>query len=309
MKTFSYTCRNKTGALVNGSLQALDRSTALQKIKAIGCIPISVKEEKNVVSTATVRVFSRNKILGISTLSILVLGVFTLYLTLKRNLVVKKLPSTASAFVETAPQLNPLVTQPSITCTQKVVASFSPLITNPVTIVQQTPKEITPIQERIITTTPKNIPNEPENRLPKHPNPYKTATEQLLAIAMSVPAGKPVPPLPISSNLNADFEQSLSNKIVVYDDDDEQTLAIKENVAAAKIQLLELVNEGKSVSKALQEYQDQTNQRYFLRIQAQNELSKLYKSGKKSDARRYMEEVNKVFTDSGIEPITLPYSP
>jgi len=122
---------------------------------------------------------------------------------------------------------------------------------------------------------------------------------------MSIPPGAPVPPLPIVGNLDSDFVNSLTNTIVIYDDDDERTANIKENVAIAKNQLLELVKQGRSVSEVLQEYQNKANEQADLRSEAQKELSELYQSGKTEEAKTFMEKVNKEFTESGITPISM----
>jgi len=140
----------------------------------------------------------------------------------------------------------------------------------------------------------------------KHPHSYKTATEGLIAMAMSVPPGEMVPPLPISKDLDMDFVNSLSNEIVIYDDDDDRTANIKENVAVTKNQLLELVKQGRSVSEVLKEYEKQTNERAAIRSEAQVELSNLIKNGSTKEAKAYLENINKAFGDLGIEPITLP---
>jgi len=115
-----------------------------------------------------------------------------------------------------------------------------------------------------------------------------------------------VPPLPISKDLDMDFVNSLSNEIVIYDDDDDRTANIKENVAVTKNQLLELVKQGRSVSEVLKEYEKQTNERAAIRSEAQVELSNLIKNGSTKEAKAYLENINKAFGDLGIEPITLP---
>jgi len=141
---------------------------------------------------------------------------------------------------------------------------------------------------------------------PVRPHQFKNKTEQLLSMAMSVPPGGFVPPLPISPEMEQDFAKSLTNEIVIFSDDDERTANIKENVAVAKNQLIEMVKQGRSVADVIQEYQKTRNEHTAARSEAQAELSNLYRSGKTQEAREYMEKVNKAFTEMGIDPVSLP---
>ena len=142
--------------------------------------------------------------------------------------------------------------------------------------------------------------------MPRRPTSFKGSTEQLLAMAMSAPPGAMIPPLPIAGNLDEDFINSLTNTIVIYDDDDERTVQLKENVAAAKNQMLELLKQGRSVSDVLKEYQETNNERAAIRSEAQRELNALHRSGKTQEAKEYMEKVNETFKDMDIDPISPP---
>ena len=151
-------------------------------------------------------------------------------------------------------------------------------------------------------------PGEEEHKPPR-PSPYKTQTEALLSMAMSVPPGASIPPMPIPPDLDNDFANSLTNVIVIYDDDDERTAAIKEDVAVTKNQLLELVMQGRNVAEVLKEYQEETNKRAAIRSEAQIHFNKLLRDGSPDEAKAYMEEVNRAFAELGIEPICVPRLP
>jgi len=125
---------------------------------------------------------------------------------------------------------------------------------------------------------------------------------------MSVPPGASIPPLPISKNLDADFVNSLTNTIVIYDDDDERTANIKENVAGAKNQILDMIKQGRSVSDVLKEYQDTVNEHASLRSEAQIELRNLSETSSPEEAKAYLDKVNKALKSLGLEPVSLPPS-
>jgi len=301
MKTFAYTYRNLSGALKRASLQAPDRADALRQIQAQGHVPVSVTEGKGASPRANVSWSPKwNKPVWVAALAAGLIAALVFW----------RLNGERPAFSSV-----PVPVQPSQAQTSKPasVNSKAPTSKVPVNVhadipVADIPREKDKPQHKKISAP--SIPSPgPAVEIEPPPPPrhsYKTATEGLLSMAMSIPPGEMIPPLPISKDLDDDFAKSLTNTIVIYDDDDEQTASTKENVAVAKNQLLKLVAEGRSVAEVLKEFERETNERAAVRSEAQKELATIYENGSPEEAKAYLEKINKAFNELGIEPISLP---
>ena len=309
MKTFCYTSRDHSGALKKGTLQAIDRADALRQIKSMDCVPVSVTESSGVASGAHVSwnpTWNRRAV-WLATAAVLLIAALVVWRS------VAKRHEPPAAALGTPPQS----VRPSQPANQAVKSARAVPKPKPAVSAAETPPQDVPqtaeAAEMLPTPASGVSPAVQAEALkppqpPKPPNPYKTQTEQVLAMALSVPPGASIPPLPLSPNLNADFAKSLTNKIAIYDEDDDRTINTKENVAVAKGQLLELVKNGQNVSDVLKELQDKTNERAELRSQAKRKLADLYKNGSPEEAQAYLETVNKTFKEQGIEPISPPFS-
>ena len=158
------------------------------------------------------------------------------------------------------------------------------------------------------TTVAAGVPAPQPERKPSglhHP------TEQLLAMAISAQeGGGPVPPLPIAAGQDLDKELlvALTNDIVVYDDDDEKTVALKEQIAAAKFQLKEIMDEGGTVTEALLELQSYANENAKLRSETLAQYRKLLRENPDDPtaAEEYLKVVNEELVAAGYEPVTVP---
>jgi peptidyl-tRNA hydrolase len=305
MKTFGYSCRDNSGALKKGTLRAIDRTDALLQIKTMDCIPISVTEGKGeTTSSRMARIHTgRNTIIYLVVAIVVLIVAMVEWRIVHQNPVAKNQPIATFA---TKPLPKNVYSTPQTNQTVKTVQAVPRTVPAPPTShkddAPQTAIAKTPTSRETITPEPETE-MEPQT---KRSSPYKSATEQLLAMAMSVPPGARIPPLPIAGNLDKDFANSLTNTIVIYDDDDANTVSMKENVAAAKMQLLEAVKQGRSVAEVLQEYQNSANEKISARNEALQELTALYQSGKPEEAQAYLEKINKAFNDLGIAPISPP---
>ena len=308
MKSFGYTFRDASGALKKGTLQAEDRADALRQIKAKGCVPVSVAEGQAAAGGPAWNPAWTVRGAWIAAAGVVLIGGLAVWHRAERKPV--KRPAVVAADVKkTAPAAKPKPVKPA--SAKPVQAAAQPAPAQPV------PEKPTPAERPATAAAlpasrpgpaPAPQPAEPaaEPVPPPSPSQFKTSTEQLLGLAMSIPPGNPIPPLPIVPGLDKDFVNSLTNEIVIFSDDDERTANVKENVAVAKNQMLELVKEGRSVAEVLKEYENTVNERAAARSEAQAELSNLYRSGKTQEAREYMEKVNKAFTEMGIDPVSLP---
>jgi hypothetical protein len=296
--------RDKAGALRQGALRADDRADALRQIRAMGGTPVSVTEGQPRAAPKFPRrpaAFAAAGVLALAAALSLLLRHRGAESQGRRDSGNKPLPAAAAPAPSPARQPPPVKDKARLPDAGKPEAAAQ----RPGAAAQGTAArpETVPGAPGAV---PPAAPPAPDAPVPPRPRPYTSATEGLLSMAMSVPPGAMVPPLPISRDLDGDFANSLTNTIVIYDDDDERTTQIKENVAAAKNQLLELVKQGRSVADVLKEYQETVNEKTEIRSKAQTELDALYRDGKTRAAQEYLEGINAAFKDLDIEPISLP---
>ena len=307
MKTFGYVCRDNNGVLKSGNVQAATRADAIRQIKAMGHVPVSVTEGNLATPNISWRL-TRNQIVGVTVAA----GVLIVGLTVWRFSNRAPVPANPTpAQIQTSSANSPRPAAPSVSGDETTSPAVASSIETPSleTLPEPHPQVEPPPRARPPSPTSQAATPETvleEEQAPQRPNQFKNSTEQLLAMAMSAPPGAMIPPLPIPGNLDEDFINSLTNTIVIYDDDDERTMQLKESVAVAKNQMLELLKQGQSVADVLKEYQETANERATIRSQAQRELNALHRSGKPQEAQEYMEKINESFKDMDIEPIALP---
>lgn len=114
-------------------------------------------------------------------------------------------------------------------------------------------------------------------------------------------------PSMIMTKFNTDVEEEvrkiLETDIVIYEDDDEDTIAIKENVAALKQDLLKAIEEGYNASDVLNEMREDNNTRVRNRFRMQRELNMLVKSNMVDAAVEYFNAANKQLNDDCLPPL------
>lgn len=308
MKSFGYTFRDASGALKKGTLQAEDRADALRQIKAKGCVAVSVSEGQAAAGGPAWNPAWTVRGVWIAAVGVVLIGGLAVWWHRAERKPAKRPAAVVADVKKAAPAARP---KPVKAAPAKPVQTAArPAAVKPAAEVPapaERPAATAAIPEKRPYPAPAPQPAAPAPEpVPQNPSQFKTSTEQLLGLAMSIPPGNPIPPLPIVQGLDKDFVNSLTNEIVIFSDDDERTANVKENVAVAKNQMLELVKEGRSVAEVLKEYENTVNERAAARSEAQAELSNLYRSGRTQEAKEYMEKVNKAFTEMGIDPVSLP---
>jgi len=307
MNVFTYQYWDENGAVRSDTLRAANRAEALRQIRDAGRSVITLTEGKASVPGRRALwnpvVWNRAAWIGVA--GVVLVAALSVWLTANKK--PAKRPAPEAAKVETSPAGTP---------PRGVRGGFGetalpasrPTVETPATGAPPRPQP--PVADAAVSRN--------ANLRPLHPPPEETEEEEvkpsrrftnisegLLAMALSVPPGAPVPPLPIPPNIETEFAKALTNDIVLYEDDDERTVELKENIAAAKEQMREMVKQGQSVAEILTEYQNRANEEAALRRQAQLELNKLFRSGAVEEAQAYHDEVNQIFSELGITPIDL----
>lgn len=111
-----------------------------------------------------------------------------------------------------------------------------------------------------------------------------------------------------SADAEAELRKILSTDIVVYDDDDDETVADKEAVAALKQEILAAISEGHSAADILNHMREDNNARVRNRVKMQRELNTLMKSNMVDEAMAYFNEANSRLSEDCLPPLVFDES-
>ena len=100
-----------------------------------------------------------------------------------------------------------------------------------------------------------------------------------------------------------DFMIAITNDIVIYEDDDEKTVAFKERVADAKNQIAKILEDGESITNAIAEYVNFINENKRIRDKVIAEYRRLKVEASQEEANAYLVEANKALEAEGIATV------
>ena len=105
-----------------------------------------------------------------------------------------------------------------------------------------------------------------------------------------------------------DFNNSLTNKITVSNDDDEYSRRLKEGVIAAKQDLYEAMNRGEDIAKIRTDTRREMRKRFEYKSMLEEEISQIRSAGDYSEdeIRDFVNAANVMLTEKGLSPIRMP---
>jgi len=300
MKTFSYTCRDKDGALKRGTMQASERAEVLLTLTKQGYIPISITQgsTKTNATNSTSYVSPRTVVLTGVVIFVLIMVLAVPQLMHQKNKNEKNVSTEEKQNVEGKQELGS-VAKATVSDVNKATA------VEPIPVVLPRVPTNEQIEARRANvdahgTPTQTVPEQTNNVVvDEPPSTLKTRTEQLLSMAVSVPVGTSMPPLPISANIDSDFKQSMSNTIVISDTDSTFDAERKEKVAYLKLDVDALVKEGNSPEDVIKAIEQQHNEVANRRTQLQAEMNALLEANREADAQRDRDRLREV--DVGLE--------
>ena len=151
------------------------------------------------------------------------------------------------------------------------------------------------------------LPVETVISVPKRPTGFNGgAMEQLLGMMAGASNGHDLPPMPMGSekSMLRDLMIAATNDIVVFDDDDDATVAFKERVAEFKNQLADIVENGGSVTNALAEFANWHAEGQALRREISAEYKRLLEEASREEADQYLSDANAQLRQEGIAEVT-----
>ena len=253
-----------------------------------------------IVTTSSRQRTKRNPTLPVAIVAIVIVVAIAVYLC-TRTTQTKPLPSVSDTTEQPSSFTHP-------THTARPIASHD-LAAPSATQEPQLPE--TPTEQSVSTIANAPTTNSPvieslANRETEKPH-YGKEVEQILAMLASATDSAGSPPLPYMGNidLNKSLLVAITNDIIVYDTDDEQTVAAKERIADMKNQLKEVVDAGGSVEEAIREYHDWINENSRIRAEVIAEYRRLVRAASPEEANAYIVEANKELEAEGIETVNM----
>lgn len=141
-------------------------------------------------------------------------------------------------------------------------------------------------------------------RLIPPPPVFDNVIDQTLSIALSVPPGHSLPPMPsLGPNATKAFEDALKKPIVIKDDDPENVKRAKLLVQSGREAISEALKSGKSVQEIIADHCAAVNDNAELHNAVSAEYRKLVAEGDMDAAEEYRAKANEILEKAGADSV------
>lgn len=138
------------------------------------------------------------------------------------------------------------------------------------------------------------------------PPVFRHASDQMIAMVLSVPPGQAIPPMPMNAFTDEEFKRALEEDIAILDSDSDEIKELKAKVIVARSEIKSLMASGASAFQILQEHQNIFNDNAKLHADALIEMKSILASGDREEARKYAIAMNAAFQQMGVQQIPVP---
>ena len=136
---------------------------------------------------------------------------------------------------------------------------------------------------------------------------FSNASDQMIALALSVKPGQSMAPLPNLSGIEKEFVQSLMEPIRISDDDSPEDKAIKLAVKEARAYIAAEIKNGRTVQECLNEHREQMEKIADSHQMAVMEMQKMREKGASDDdVREFRARINEYFRDKNLPELPEP---
>jgi hypothetical protein len=302
MKTFSYRARNKQGGMVEGTLEAADRLSALEQLRRRELIPLDINVDLRSAQSERVWAILRQNKKKIGIACALVISIVVYFVTMhvvhpataqqvakgkKTHLVAqKKVKTTTNAVVHIDKMPNKKIVETAVV--RKVTKA--PMI------------RAVPTNKTVrISFGPPPLLDEQGKEIAREPA-FKTDTEIALASLVSTPVGvEPIPLMPPDetdedgkSTLKTDVENTMTNVLVIQQDDTAEVALVKENVAWGKVDIKEWIKQGRSPKEYLTTLYQQIKGDNEEHVKITAAIEDVYKLQGKEAAQALIKQANDI---------------
>jgi hypothetical protein len=289
MKNFNYTGRNKNGGREEGVIQAESRVRVVAILSERGIVPLSITEKKGNGVRYRKLPFALQAVgLVLASLGVIALLVWLLWR--------QGVPSAQQRMIRDRKK----TTQYSPGKGNKGLTAYADKLETVGEIGQAKsvrPGMVAPVNAGMETNAFVEYTGTETNRM------FKGMTEQALSMIESVQPGMRIPPIPLRKGMEADFQQAMTNLIVIKETDSEQTAKHKEDVAWLKQDIAGLVKQGLTPEEAIREIEKFRKEQATLKQDFVKYVVELRKSGQHEEADAFIKEANVVLLKEGIVPL------
>lgn len=136
---------------------------------------------------------------------------------------------------------------------------------------------------------------------------FSNASDQLIALSLSVKPGQSMAPLPNLNGIERDFLQSLLEPIRINDDDSPEDKEIKLAVKEARAYIAAEIKNGRTVQDCLNEHREHMEKIADSHQMAVMEIQKMRESGASDeDVREFRTRINEYFRDKDLPELPEP---
>ena len=132
---------------------------------------------------------------------------------------------------------------------------------------------------------------------------FDNASDQMIAMLLSVKPGQQLPPLPGLASIDEEFAKSLLSPIRIDDDDPEDVKEIKRQVQEVRHGLVEEIRNGGSVREVLARYNGDLAKFAESHQMAKEQMAEIRKTDGAEAAEEFLRRVNEKFRSEGIPEI------
>ena len=138
-------------------------------------------------------------------------------------------------------------------------------------------------------------------------NLFTNPVDAVLAILLTTPEGAPVPPLPpLGPRADDVFRAALMRPIEIGEDDSEQDARVKRLVMAAREEMLQELDDGRSVNDVIEDHCTYAEERNTLRAEAAIRYREILERDGESAAEEYRARTNEQLAGIGAKPLASP---
>jgi hypothetical protein len=307
MKTFEYTFRGQGKEARQGTLKAEDRAAAFRILEAQGLTPV-------ILSETTERVAKNRVFLAVGVSVFVAVAAVVLHRLFSGG----ETPISASPVVAapvraatptTEPYKAPVARAPAPEAPKSEPPNLSPKPSpEPVPVAPVAPVSAVPAPRRPPAPVAVAEPEPVEEPEPPKPPAFTTMTDQSLAMILSIPPGVDMPPLPDlqAAGMEDDLVKALQNSIMIEEDDSDELIVFKDDVATAKQHLVAEVSRGLSPADVLHAYVAQHNENadYRRTVVAAFQQLVAEKKSNRTQIQSEMDRINAALVQYDLDPVS-----
>jgi hypothetical protein len=301
MKVFEYTARDETGATRKDHISATDRAGAIFELRKRNLVLLSLVEAKGVLAVKDGKGIKINKMTLFSFFALLSIAAGILIVHLMSKPLKTQRMRTKEPSIDEKKNKGTSTSEATLESEKKLRHVVESQTNNVSTEPKKSRTPVDIAKEFDASRMTNNVP------VFRPPPAFAMAIESLMhAVSRTPPGSPPIPLPPITRSIDESFIHSLTNNIVIYEDDSEKMAKYKEEAAYVKLELAKFVEAGYTAKQVLEAVQEERKEQYKLKKEIRKGMMELLQAGRIEDAKVYLSEANTILNERGIVPLSMP---